>query len=411
MKSLLPSRLTGRLIHFFVTFTFFMSLFIIFPMHPVHAQTVTFTVSGSWTVPAFVSSAVFEAWGGGGAGGGATTKSNGGGGGAGGQYAKKTYTVSAGQSYTVTVAGTTAGSTGNGGAGGDSGVVDPLSTQVVLAKGGAGGAANNGAGGTGSTSGGLGDTVFAGGSGAIGSATGGGGGGGGAGSGGAGGNASGQTGGTGTALNGGSGANGPTVKSSGVNGNDYGGGGSGGNLTSGGNVSGGTGAAGYATITYTPNSPPAFPTLISPGPGASGVALTPQFTLRTTDADNDYLQYEIYLYQSDCSTLVTGLTNPIAQASSQIGWSGQDANGGTAYVGSSTLASSTIAAYTYQGSLSFNTTYCWKADSVDPNGTNSYGTTSSTQLFTTMAAPSTDLFMRGGEYFSGGSKQKFYWAQ
>jgi hypothetical protein len=152
------------------------------------------------------------------------------------------------------------------------------------------------------------------------------------------------------------------------------------------------------TIVKSANSAPSAPTLITPSSGTTGVSTTPQFTLRTSDTDSDYLQYRIYLYQSNCSTAVG--TSPFAQASSQTGWSGQDANTNTAYIGSSTLASSTIATYTYQSSLSAGTTYCWKADAIDPGGSNTYSSASSTQLFTT-AVPNTGI--QGGTVIQGGS--------
>lgn len=137
----------------------------------------------------------------------------------------------------------------------------------------------------------------------------------------------------------------------------------------------------YATVTY--NASPAAPTLNGPSSGATGVSTTPVFTLRTTDSESDYLQYEIFLYQSDCSTSVT-VAN---QALSQTGWSGQDANGGTAYTGSSTITSSTMATYTYTGTLSAGTTYCWSAQAKDPGGSNIFGSVSGTQSFTTNNVP------------------------
>ena len=128
---------------------------------------------------------------------------------------------------------------------------------------------------------------------------------------------------------------------------------------------------------------PAAPTLTSPSSGATGVSRTPVFTFRTTDADSDYLQYRLYVYASDCSTPVG--SSPFAQASSQTGWSGQDRENFTAYAGAADISSSTLATYTYQGTLSYNTTYCWKADAIDPGGTNTYSSASSTRTFTTLA--------------------------
>ncbi|MBI4034472.1 hypothetical protein HY380_01080 [Candidatus Saccharibacteria bacterium] len=144
---------------------------------------------------------------------------------------------------------------------------------------------------------------------------------------------------------------------------------------------GGTSKITDITINYV--QVPAAPTLTSPSSGATGVALAPVFTFRTTDADNDYLKYRLYLYASDCSTPVG--SSPFTQASSQTGWSGQDQQDATAYTGNATIGSSTLATYTYQATLSYNTTYCWKADAIDPAGTNGYSAASSTRTFTTVA--------------------------
>ncbi|MEO8105670.1 MAG: kelch repeat-containing protein [Candidatus Saccharibacteria bacterium] len=145
---------------------------------------------------------------------------------------------------------------------------------------------------------------------------------------------------------------------------------------------------GTSTITdVTVNSsllPPAVPTLSAPASGAISVSITPTFTLKTTDVLDAYAQYKILVYQSDCSTLV----RTIDQTSSQTGWTGQDAQTSTAYVVSSTLGGSTLASHTYQAAaLSYNTTYCWKAAAIDPGGSNTFGSYSTTRLFTTNQPP------------------------
>lgn len=254
------------------------------PRH-ASATTDTFTTSGTWTVPANVSSAVFEAWGGGGAGGGSTLASNGDGGGAGGQYAIKTYTVTPGDNYTITVATAVAGTTGAGSMGNDSQVTDPLSTTVVLAKGGAG--ATVAGGGAGSSTGGIGDAVFGGGNGSVGGTSFSGGGGGGAGSSGAGGSASSSTAGTGTSSNGGNGGTGITANGNGNPGNNYGGGGSGAFRSSGPSRSGGGGAPGFVQVTYTPVSYTQsnyqwFTNANSTTPGSTLAAMSTSATLSST---------------------------------------------------------------------------------------------------------------------------------
>jgi hypothetical protein len=139
----------------------------------------------------------------------------------------------------------------------------------------------------------------------------------------------------------------------------------------------------HITVYYTmssSNSAPAAPTLVSPSNSATGIGLKPTLQLRTTDVDSDYLEYKIQLCQdAACSTVL----QTFDETSTQTGWSGQDANSGDAYVGSSTLTGSTIASYTLQSSLSQSTTYYWRGYGIDPGGTNGFGSASSIQSFTT----------------------------
>ncbi|OGL34733.1 hypothetical protein A3F05_04120, partial [Candidatus Saccharibacteria bacterium RIFCSPHIGHO2_12_FULL_47_17] len=137
------------------------------------------------------------------------------------------------------------------------------------------------------------------------------------------------------------------------------------------------------TVNYTSNSPPNTPTLSTPASGATNQSLSPAFTFSTTDAESDYIRYRLYLYQSDCSTAVGASPFTQPDGSPQTGWTGQDAQTSTAY------ASGTTATYTYQSTLSAGTTYCWKVDARDPGGTNTYGTASTTRLFTTSQVPAT----------------------
>ena len=53
------------------------------------------------------------------------------------------------------------------------------------------------------------------------------------------------------------------------------------------------------------------------------------------------------------------------QTVSQTGWSGQDANAGTAYIGSTSYAGSTTATYTMQSDLTPCTQYYWRGTSFD----------------------------------------------
>lgn len=143
------------------------------------------------------------------------------------------------------------------------------------------------------------------------------------------------------------------------------------------------------------NIPPAAPTLNLPVANAANVSTTPQFQLRTADAEGDYLQYKIDVCStSDCSSIV----RTIDQTSSQAGWTGQDQQTGTAYTGSASIGSSTMATHNYQSpALSANTQYWWRAYAIDPAGGNAFGAASSIQTFITSSYPSTgvlDAFTR-----------------
>jgi hypothetical protein len=146
--------------------------------------------------------------------------------------------------------------------------------------------------------------------------------------------------------------------------------------------------------TVVSNSAPAAPTLSSPSNAATNTSLTPTFQLRTTDADNDYLRYEIQVCStSNCSSVVRTVCQdsnlPNSCTGSQTGWSGQDQQTSTAYTGNSTISSSTMATYTYQAAaLSGATQYWWRAYAIDPGGSNTTSSVSSIFSFTTSAVPS-----------------------
>ena len=225
--------------------------------------------SGTYTVPAGVTSITVECWGGGGGSGGAKSSSGtdaASGGGGGGAYSVTTISVVAGQSIIVAVgAGGSSGSNsgGNGGAGGNSSITYN-SSLVAWAAGGSGGngsTVGNGAGGNGGSTGT--GTIYNGGKGGNGYVGGsfdfGGGGGGGAGSTSNGGNGTTSTGspvsnppgGTGGASGGGNGGNGYYgLGGSGSSGSAFGGGGGGAGAYNGGSGSGGAGAVGSVKITY-----------------------------------------------------------------------------------------------------------------------------------------------------------------
>jgi parallel beta-helix repeat protein len=133
------------------------------------ATVQSFTSSGSWTVPAGVTSVTVEVWGGGGRGGSVTSTSSSevaGGGGGGGAYSKSVIAVTPGQVIPYVVG---AGSTTTT-AGGDSYFIN---ASTVMAKGGSSAADNSTTAAAGGASGsGFGTTKYSGGTGAAGTTSG-----------------------------------------------------------------------------------------------------------------------------------------------------------------------------------------------------------------------------------------------
>ena len=228
-------------------------LFILIGIQINFAQSPSnFTTSGTWVAPAGVTSITVEAYGGAGAGGaglsgGGGNNGRGGGGGGGGAFQSGTYTVTPGNSYTITIGtgGTGGSGTGNGGNGTVSTAI--FNSGTITADFGRGGRSytnggNGGAGGTGTRNGGTGgsnplNTSGSGGGGGCAGTTG---------NGVNGGQTAGGTAGTGGTIAG-AGANGVTGNNTGNIGNNYGGGGSGGTR----NGDGANGADGYMRITFT----------------------------------------------------------------------------------------------------------------------------------------------------------------
>lgn len=219
----------------------------------------TFNASGTFTWPPGVLWVTVEGWGPGGTGGPGTGNPATGSGGAGGAYAKKRFSRPSGGTDTVTVGTAPAPNALNTTSASNTGTdtsfraTDSTGLTAKAGPGGIGATANssNGAAVNGSSSGCIGDAVFAGGNsaaGAFGTATGAGGGGA-AGRDGAGGNASGATGGT-AKDGGGSGANGPALSTAGSAGTAPGGGASGGNANSTTDRLGGQGGAGRILVTW-----------------------------------------------------------------------------------------------------------------------------------------------------------------
>lgn len=125
---------------------------------------------------------------------------------------------------------------------------------------------------------------------------------------------------------------------------------------------------------------------------AGNVSLTPQFQLRSADRTAPgYLRYRIHVCtSSDCSSIL----RTIDQTVSQTGWSGQDAQTGSAYAASDAVASSTLATHTYQvPALSYGTQYWWRAYAIDPGGSNLWSASSAVVGFTTISPPAPPVLL------------------
>jgi hypothetical protein len=140
------------------------------------------------------------------------------------------------------------------------------------------------------------------------------------------------------------------------------------------------------TIYYTPpNSAPNAPSQDAPANSATGVSVTPTFTMTATDPDSDDVSYKVTIYSnSACSSAVS--THD--QAVTQTGWSGTDAtctNSPTSCYASGTQGSFVLQA---GDALSNSTEYWWKASAKDPDGAGTFTDSASCNSFTTVSANS-----------------------
>lgn len=127
------------------------------------------------------------------------------------------------------------------------------------------------------------------------------------------------------------------------------------------------------TVSLNGNRRPNQPSLTSPSNGSTTSTVTPTVTLTSTDDDSDGLRYVLQV--DTANTFNTGNLTTYNQATSQSGWSGQDALSGTGY------ASGTSASFTFPSALNAGQTYYWRVQSVDPNGVNTASTYSATGSF------------------------------
>jgi hypothetical protein len=130
---------------------------------------------------------------------------------------------------------------------------------------------------------------------------------------------------------------------------------------------------------FTTSALPGVPTLDQPTNAA--VNQSPMTVFKTTDTDgnSDYLRYKIIVCTNVAMTVGC---QTIDQTSSQTGWSGQNAQVGTAY------NSGTQAVYTLSTPLATGTTYYWNSYAIDPGGSNSWSATQGAPFsFTTNFSP------------------------
>jgi len=128
------------------------------------------------------------------------------------------------------------------------------------------------------------------------------------------------------------------------------------------------------TVSFTTNTPPNAPVISAPATGATGLTLLPVVQLKSTDTETNYLRYKI---QFATSADFTQNLQSFDQNASQTGWSGQDAQGNTGYT------SNLTATYTTQTALTPSTTYYIRAYAIDPGGSLTWSSTSTTVSFTT----------------------------
>ncbi len=272
---------------------FALLLFLVSSLGALAQVVVTYPASGSFTVPAGVTTIKVELWGGGGNGGGVTSSvsTRGAGGGGGGAYVLQNILVNGGEVYNFTIPAQITPTTGSGAAGPITTFTGPGGT--FTAPGGGGGIGNNGAGGAagvGTFNGGAGGAA------ASNSGAGGGGGGGNAGVGVAGPTGTGGLGNPNVApYKGGAGGANRTSNGAGNAGVAPGGGGGGGRAGLLSTNIGGKGAAGQVVITYTlpgcASAPPAGSAAASPSSRVCSGSSTITLSGWTTDLGITYQWY------------------------------------------------------------------------------------------------------------------------
>ena len=147
------------------------------------------------------------------------------------------------------------------------------------------------------------------------------------------------------------------------------------------------------------NYPPSTPTVYSIVNSSTNTTRLPTFQLRSSDLNQDYLNYVVELCSANSFPCSSGAKT---YNESNACWSSFDANSTTAYKSGISEPLSSMA-YCQIGTadlLTPNTTYYWRAKAIDPGGSNTYSAYTSVASFTT---GSLDINITGGASITGGT--------
>ena len=140
------------------------------------------------------------------------------------------------------------------------------------------------------------------------------------------------------------------------------------------------------SLDYLRNYAPAIPSLISPTSPTYNLQATISLGTSSVDQEVNNLQYKIQI----CTTPIVndvGCTT-YDQTSSQVGWSGQDADGGTTYKSGNITIPTPSTKATLTVTLPYNNTYYWRSWAIDPSGSNVWSATQTTaSIFATSYSP------------------------
>ncbi len=148
-------------------------------------------------------------------------------------------------------------------------------------------------------------------------------------------------------------------------------------------------------------SAPQTPIFYFPVNSQTNIPLIPVIQIRTSDQQADYVQYVVEWCPTNSWPCPSGGGN-FDQTATQTGWFEQDANSATAYKTSGVSESgSSMGEYSVSpGVFLPSTTYYLRGKAIDPGGSNTYSSYTSTVTFTTGAS---DVLIQGGTTINGGT--------